>query len=270
VADTVRDEFGRLVSFTSVPQRVVSLSPTTTEIIFTIGANARLIGRSHWDHWPAAAMAVPDMGDAIRPNVEQLVAAHPDLVILYASEANESAAARLQRAGIRTLSLRISTVEEFYRDTRLLGRLLGDSAAGDQVADSVFRSLARVRAATARLPRPSVVWPVAARPPMVVGGGSFMNDLIEAAGARNVYAALPGPSRPVSIEDIVAHDPDFIIRGGSLDVSPSLDGAWLAIDAVRDGRIIHVPTTLVARPSVQMGMAAAALARALHRGIQLP
>ncbi|HEY8310643.1 MAG TPA: ABC transporter substrate-binding protein, partial [Gemmatimonadaceae bacterium] len=98
-----RDDFGRAISYATPPLRVVSLNPTTTETIFAIGAGSRLIGRSHWDEWPAAAKAVPDMGNGIGVNVEQIVAAHPDLVLLYASEDNRPAADQLESSGIHTL-----------------------------------------------------------------------------------------------------------------------------------------------------------------------
>lgn len=265
----LRDDFGRAINPAATPTRVVSLNPTTTEIIYAIGAQSRLIGRSHWDKWPAEATAKRDLGDGISPNIEQLIAAHPDLVILYATGANRDAAARLAHAGIATLSLRINTVGEFDRATRMLGRVLGDSAAGAFVADSVERSLGRVRAATRDLPHPTAVWRIAERPPMVVGGGSFMSELLVAAGARNLYAAIPQPSPIVAIEDIVAKDPDVVLVGGDIGSNTSITGAWSAIPAVARGKVVAVPSDLVARPSVQMGEAAVALARALHPGLVL-
>jgi ABC-type Fe3+-hydroxamate transport system substrate-binding protein len=152
----IRDDFGRAVVTDGTARRVVSLNPTTTETIFAIGAGSRLVGRSRWDEWPAAARAVRDMGDGIGPNVEEIVAARPDLVVLYATEDNRSAAERLESAGIRTLSLRIDRVADFDRDTRLLGRVLGDSAQAALVADSVIASLRRVQRATSGLSHPSV------------------------------------------------------------------------------------------------------------------
>ncbi|MGI8510488.1 MAG: ABC transporter substrate-binding protein [Gemmatimonadaceae bacterium] len=267
IADTrgpMRDDFGRQVDLTTRPTRVVSLNPTTTEIIFAIGAQSRLIGRSHWDKWPAAAKSKPDLGDGIRPNVEQLIAAAPDVVILYATEANRDASTRLAHAGIATISLRINTVQQFDRATRLLARVFGDSLAGAVVADSVERSLARVRDATRDLPHPTVVWRLADRPPIVVGGGSFMNEMLQAAGATNLYAQIAEPSPVVSIEDIVTRDPDVVVIGGDIGASATSFGAWNAVPAVRQGKVISVSSDLVARPSVQMGAAAWALARALH------
>jgi ABC-type Fe3+-hydroxamate transport system substrate-binding protein len=265
----LRDDFGRVISFASVPQRVVSLNPTTTETIFAIGAGSRLIGRSHWDEWPAAAKAVADMGNGIGLNVEKIVAARPDLVILYASEDNRAAAARLESAGIRTLSLRIDRVAEFNRAILLLGRVLGDSANAAFVSDTVNASLRRVANSTSGLHHPTVVWPIIDASPMVVGGGSFMNDLLEIAGARNLYADFKQPSPVVSMEDVVTRNPDFIIHGGEGGSTASLGGAWKAVPAVSLGHVIAIPETVILRPSVQMGAGAAVLARALHPGIAL-
>jgi iron complex transport system substrate-binding protein len=266
----VRDDFGRAISFTAHPHRVVSLNPTTTETIFAIGAGALLAGRSHWDEWPEAARQVPDMGNGIGPNVEKIVAAHPDLVLLYASEDNRPAAERLESAGIRTISLRIDRIADFDRSVRLLGRVLGDSAAAALVADTVRASLRRVAAATRDLHKPSVVWPLIDTSPMVVGGGSFMNELLTIAGARNVYAYLPQPSPVVSIEDVISKNPDFVVRGGEGGSEAPLAGVWRAVPAIAQQHVIRIPLTMILRPSVQMGTAATVLARALHPGIVLP
>lgn len=269
-ATTPRDDFGRAISFETAPQRVVSLNPTTTETIFAIGAGSRLIGRSHWDEWPAAASTVPDMGNGIGVNVERVVAAHPDLVILYASEDNRAAAARLESSGIRTLSLRIDRIADFDRAILLLGRVLGDSAQATYVRDTVSATLQRVARATSTLHHPTVVWPLIDASPMVVGGGSFMNELLNVAGARNIYAGLAQPSPLVAIEDVAAKNPDFVIRGGEGGSVTPLGGVWRAVPAVALGHVIRVPLTLVLRPSVQMGSAATALARALHPTVVLP
>ena len=265
-----RDDFGRRIDFSRTAHRVVSLNPTTTETIFAIGAGDRLIGRSHWDEWPAQASAVADLGDGIGPSVEAVLAARPDLVVLYASEDNRPAAERLESAGIRTISLRIDRIADFNRAIAILGRILDASAAAKTVGDSVSASLTRVAAATHTLPRPSVVWPLMDTSPMVVGGGSFINELLQIAGARNVYGDTPKPSPVVSMEDLVTRNPDLVIRGGEGGSTALLPAAWNAVPAVAAGRIVRIPLTLVLRPSVQMGTAATIIARALHPGLVLP
>src|SRR3954468_18447371 len=80
----VLDDFGTPIVFASPAQRIVSLNPTTTEILFAIGAASRIVGRSKWDSWPDSARFIPALGDALRPNMESVLTAHPDLVLLYA------------------------------------------------------------------------------------------------------------------------------------------------------------------------------------------
>lgn len=265
------DDFGHAIPRAGTRARIVSLNPATTELLFAMGAGDRLVGRSRWDEWPRAALAVPALGDAIRPSVEQVLSARPDVVILYATADNRGAAARLNAAGVATIAFRIDRARDFDRAARLIGLAIGDSSRAAAVADSVIATLRRVRAATAGLPHPTVVWPVSLRPPMVAGAGSFMNDLIAAAGARNVYGDVARPSPVVSLEDLARRDPERVIVGSpdaTLDVER--DPAWRVIEAVRARRIVRVPRDLTDRPSVRMGEAALALARALHPGVRLP
>jgi len=266
----VRDDFGVAVALAPIPQRVVSLNPTTTELIFALGGEGRLVGRSRWDEWPAAAKQIPALGDAIRPSIERVLAARPDLVVLYATPDNRAAYDRLRAAGVRAVALRIDHIAQFESAARLLGRMLGSAAAGERVADSVAATLDRVRNATRDLPRPSVVWPVSASPPIVIGGGSYMSELLEITGARNVYGTMRAPSPVVSLEDVVARNPDIVIRGGDDNPSSAWSTTWSVVPAVRQGHVVRVPTDLVSRPSVHLGEAAVALARALHPDAVIP
>lgn len=259
-----RDDFGDALPTGRTPTRIVSLNPTTTEILFAIGAGPRLVGRTHWDQWPDSARLVPDLGDGLRPNLEAVLGAHPDLVVLYASADNRAAAARLRDAGVRVVAFRIDRLDDFRRDTRLLGRVVGDSLRADSVVDSVDATLRRVRAATASLPRPTVFFELNERPLITIGGGSYLNDLVAIAGARNVYATLPAPSPVVTLEDVVHRDPDFVLTTPEAVPQLLADPAWRALRAVRERRVLAFDTNLVTRPAVRLGEAAVSLARLLH------
>jgi ABC-type Fe3+-hydroxamate transport system substrate-binding protein len=263
---SIRDDFGAPLALDRAPARIVSLNPTTTEILFAIGAGRRLVGRSQYDVFPDSARLVPDLGLAIRPNVEALLAAHPDLVILYASADNKPAADRLRQAGIATAAFKIDSISTFARVTRLLGRLTGDSARAAGVVDSVMATLARVRAATSTLPRPTAFLHVWERPVIAIGGGSFMSELLDIAGARNIYASDPRPSLTVTIEDVVARDPDVVLITPDAAAKIRRSATWRTLRAVRDGHVLTYDTLLVARPSVQLGAAAASLAQLFHPG----
>jgi len=263
-AALARDDFGQAVSVDRVPSRIVSLNPATTEILFTIGAGSRLVGRSEYDLWPDSARLVPALGDAIRPNVEVVLASRPDLVILYASEDNRGPAERFRAAGVSTLSLKIDHISDFKRATALLGVILRDSARAQVVIDSVYGSLERVRVSSATLPRPSVFWHIWDAPLITIGRGSFMNELVDIAGGRNIYADIAGPSKSVALEDVAKRNPDFILAGPIGAATIRKDPRWRIVRAARDGKVLVVDTTLVARPSVRLGEAAESLARLLH------
>ena len=264
---TVSDDFGDPVRIGSVPARIVSLTPSTTEILFALGAGGRVVGRSDFDLWPVEARQIPSLGNGIQPNVEAVLGTHPDLVVLYASQDNRPAADRLRAAGVSTLALRDDHISDFRRTTQLLGAILRDSARARTVTDSVYRTLDRVRAATAGLPRPTVFWHIWDAPLITIGAGSFMNELVDIAGASNVYAAdITGPSKPISLEDVARRNPDFILAGPIGAQKIAGDPRWRIVRAARDNKVLIVDTVLVARPALRLGEAAVSLANLLHPG----
>jgi iron complex transport system substrate-binding protein len=258
------DDFGDTIRLAARPTRIVSLNPTTTEILFALGASKQLIGRTQYDMWPDSARFIPDLGPGIRPNVEAVLSARPDLVLLYASADNRSAATRLRQAGIVTAAFKVDSIAEFDRLTRLLGRMIGDSARGAFVADTVKRTLDSVRAATRGLRRVTVVIPTWYEPLIVIGGGSFMSELVEIAGGRNVYDSTPAPSPTVAFEDILRLNPEFVLTGPERASRIRTMAKWRTLPAVREGRFLVFDTAVVLRPAVRLGEGAVSIARLLH------
>jgi iron complex transport system substrate-binding protein len=262
------DDFGDTIVVSSAPRRVVSLNPATTDLVFALGAGSRLVGRTHWDLYPEAAKDVPDLGSGIRPNVEVVLGAHPDLVLLYASKDNRAAATMLRSAGVNTLSLKIDHIADFDKAARLIGRMLGDSARGAAVSDSVKKTLQLVRDRTRDLEKPTVFWHVWDAPLITIGNGSYMNELVEIAGGTNVYGDVDEVSPQVSIEDVLRRNPKYIITGPEGKQKLSADARWSQAEAVRANRLLVVDTTIVGRPSVRLGEAAVHLAKLFHPEIQ--
>lgn len=265
------DDFGDTIraGTSTAPARIASLNPATTELLFALGAGPRLVARTTWDVWPDAARAVTDVGPGLRPNVEAVLARHPDLVVLYASAENRLAAQQLRSAGIAVVALRTDKLEDFVRTSRELGRAVGESASAALVVDTMQRTLARVRAATAHLDHPTVFWHVWDSPIYTIGSGSFLDELLTIAGGANIYADRKEPSPQVSLEDIIRRDPHIILAGTSGRTSLTSGPLWQGVRAVREGRVFVVDTNLVGRPSVRAGEAAASIARLLHPGIAL-
>jgi iron complex transport system substrate-binding protein len=261
-----RDDFGVVIDVPRFPRRIVSLNPTTTEVLFAIGASSRLVGRSQWDVFPDSARFVPSVGQALRPNIEAVVAVHPDLVLLYASADNRAAFDRLRQSGITAVAFNIDSVEQFVRDTRLIGAMTGDSVRAASLADSVQATLARVRAATASLVHPTVFVLAWDKPIIAVGGGSFLTELLEVAGAHNVYADISAPSGPVTLEDVVRRNPEIVLAAPEFVATMRSSPSWRTIPAIRKGRLMAFDTLLVGRPSATLGAAAVSLAELLHPG----
>lgn len=260
---TVIDDFGDTSRFARPAQRVVSLNPVTTELLFALGVGDRAVGRTTWDLFPEAAKAVPDLGPGMGPNVEAVMGQRPDLVLLYASESNRAAVQQLRAAGIATLTHRTDKVADLQRVLPVIAAALGVDSIGRLVADSVRASVEAVRA----MPRPSepvrAFWHIWDAPIMTIGGGSYMSELLEIAGAVNVFADAEQPSPAVSLEEIARRNPDVILAGPNNARKLRANPLWQAVPAVRAGRILVIDTTVVGRPGVRMGEAARFLRRAL-------
>lgn len=273
-AAPARDDYGVAIDYAARARRIVSLNPTTTELLYALGAEASLVGRSRWDRWPPAAQDVPEVGDAIRPSVERVVALRPDLVLLYASGDNRAAAQAMAAAGLRVVALRVDRIADFERCVRVLGGLTGRGGEAAVALDTMRASLAAVRAmmdsVARRDGRPSVFLHVWDNPLLAIGGASYLSELVEVAGGRNVYGDIDQPSPQVSFEDLARRDPAVILAGPAEVPRLAGESRWKGLRAVREGRVLAYDTTLVSRPSLRLGEGARALARLLHPGARLP
>ena len=260
----VTDDAGRRVALAAPARRVVSLLPSFTELLFAIGAGDRLVGRTTWCDYPPAALAVPSVGDGMPPNVEAVAARHPDLVVLYRSGPNVTAAEQLERLGIRTVLLDLNLLEHLGPAARRLGVLTDRRAA----ADSLARAMDSL-ASQPPTPGPrSLVFIVWDNPPIVIGAGSYLDRLAALAGARNVFHDIRSPSAQVSIETIAARDPDFVAALSDSAVPPRYAGRpeWRVVRAVRARRFLFLPGQLFGRP----GPRAAEAVRELRRRLEQP
>jgi ABC-type Fe3+-hydroxamate transport system substrate-binding protein len=265
----LRDDFDHVVRLSTPPTRIVSLNPATTELLFAIGAGARVVGRTQYDNWPDSARLVPSVGQGIRPNLEAVLARRPDLVILYASDADRGTVDRLAAAGVPAIALRDDHIRDLERVTMMLGTIVGDTVRARAVVDSVTATLDRVRRATAPLPHPTVFIHAWEKPLMTLGGGSFISELVAIAGARNIYDSLTAPSQSVTIEDVVRRNPDYILVSPGEERNIVATPRWQSLAAVRAGRVVAYDTNLVARPAVKLGEAAVSLAKIFHPELHL-
>ena len=241
------DDAADSVSLAAPAERIASLIPTTTELLFALGAGPRVVGRTKWCDWPAEAAQVTNLGDGIGPNVEAILEVQPDLVLLYQSARNTEAAERLRSMGIPALLLRTDSFDDFRRTALLLGTASGLGSEAERLVAAFDSGLATVDR-RGRTGAPKVLILAWDQPPMTIGRGSFLHELVDRAGGRNIFADLTTPDAPVSLEAIAERAPDLVLTTSE---SPAFARRpeWRVIPAVRARRFVVVTGSEFSRPS---------------------
>jgi len=265
----IEDDADSMVVLEAVPQRIVSLVPVATEILFSLGEGARLVGRSRFDDYPPEARLIVDVGDAIRPSVETVLLTDPDLVILIGGSDNADAVREMERLGIPHLVVLFNTLDDLHDNIMRIGDIVERAGRAVALWERIDAELAAVRAAVAGKPSPAVYYDVGYPPAFTIGAGSYLDALLSVAGGRNVFGDLAAPSPRVSLEAIIARDPDVIVYpvGGTGPVHAAGPGerpGWGNLRAVRGGAVLRVPAELLHRLGPRVGEAARVLAAALH------
>lgn len=265
---TLRDDLGRRVRLEAPPERIVSLVPAFTEILFAVGAGGRLAGRTRYGVHPREARRVPSVGEGVRPSLEMVVAREPDLVLLYAGAENRSAAEQLEGLGVPALALEHDGIGDLFRNLALLGRLTGREEPARRLKERLRCQLETVGGVASEPEPRRVYYEVWADPPMTVGAGSYLDSLLAVAGGVNVFGDLEAPSPRVGLEAVTARRPDLVLvsrRGAGSGAAPVAGRpGWDVLEAVREGRVREVDGDLVHRLGPRLGEAAAALAATLH------
>ncbi len=261
----VVDDAGDSVAVRIPATRVVSLIPASTELLFAIGAGAALVGRTEWCNFPPEAAAVPNLGAGINPNLEAVVSARPDLVILYNSAQHAGAASRLRELGIPAIRINTDALADVPRIGALLGRLTGHAREADSMSAAFDAALASATTDPGSAPRTTVLLLVWEQPPMTIGRGSFLSELVERAGGENLFADVSASSGPVSIEAVSARDPDLILTTAAGPASFAKRPEWQVVRAVRERRFLNVSGSEYDRPGPRSPRAIRALAQRLRR-----
>lgn len=256
------DDAGDTVALSAPATRVVSLIPTTTELLFALGAGPSVVGRTTWCDWPPDARAVADLGDGISPSVEAIVGTRPELVVLYRSATNATVVRQLRAQGVNTIQLRVDNLADMARAIRVLGHAVGRERTADSLERAVDSSLATVSAPNDS--GPSAFLLVWEQPLTTIGRGSFLDELVQRAGGRNVFDDVSASSAPVSLEAVVTRDPDIVLALSPGRAATPVRAEWKAIRAVRDGRYVALEGSTFLRPTPRVADAIAALRRTLN------
>lgn len=272
---SLADDEGSLVTIEAEPQRIISLSPANTEIVFALGLGDRLVGGTDYDDYPAAAAELPDVATFTGVIMEQVVAARPDLVLAGGSDfTNPDDITRMRDLGYPVLVTYPTDVGGVFDDIELIGRSIGASEAAMALTEGMAADIAAIEAATSELgTRPRTFYEVGSEPEIYgPADDSFLADMVVLAGGEPVTSGDP-IVWSIPVERLIEADPEVIIVGDALwGVCPSDVAArpgWDSMTAVRDGGVRTIGFADVTRPGPRLAEAVAAIARAIHPDIDL-
>jgi iron complex transport system substrate-binding protein len=269
----VIDATGHEVRLGGPAGRVISLIPSLTDWIIALGEAERLVARTDYDTDPAIAH-LPSVGGGLDPSVEWLASRRPELVLAWPDAPNRSMVARLGSVGIPVYTAPIQTIEQALSAASDLGRLLDADPAAARAIARVQNGLDRVTSQAPVGPAPSVLLLIGLAPITAAGSGTFLDQLLVAAGGRNAIADVPVAWPNLSLEEVVRRAPDVVIVAGSAADGSDHDHAralaarpgWRDVPAVRQGRVHAVDPDVVHRPGPRLHESAALLARLIHGG----
>lgn len=258
----ITDDLGAVVHFERAPQRIVTLLPSLAETVCELGQCQRLVGVDRYTNWPAAVQALPKVGGGLDPNIEQIVALRPEVVLMATSS---RAGERLRALGVKVVALEPKTHADVQRVLLKMGQLL-------EVPDAqkVWRTIdAAVMAAAQSLPpgvRGTRVYFEVNPGPYAAGESSFIGETLSRLGARNIVPASLGPFPKLNPEYIVRANPDLIMVGQRSVESMAQRPGWMSMRAMREQRLcvfsIEESDTLI-RPGPRMAEGARLMARCL-------
>ena len=210
-ASRVVDDAGHAFVFARPPQRVVTLAPSLTELVFAAGAGAALVGTSALSDFPPAARTIPRVGDAGRLDVERVIALRPDVVLIWQRGGTSRELEQLESAGIRLFQLEPRRLDDVARAIERLGVLLGHQVEANRRARDLRASLDRLRSAHAGAAKVTVFYQVWRQPLMTINGRHLIDEIITLCGGRNVFAGLAPLVPTLSTEAVVAVDPEAML-----------------------------------------------------------
>jgi len=244
-----------LIALASLPalaaERVVSLAPSLSEIMLELDAADRLVGVLDGGERPAALQSVPSVGRYGQVEMETLLSLRPDLVLLWPDSVPRSQREQLQQFGIPVLVVDNKPgSKDWPNNCVVVGNAVGRAEQGERLAEQFRAGLAELRSHYLRAEPLRVFYQIWNRPLYTLGGRQIISEAIEVCGGQNVFADLTLAAPQVSVEAVLARDPEVILAGSGAQLDEWQ--AWPQLSAVRSGRLLEVPDKGLERPSFQM------------------
>lgn len=256
----------------TAPKRIVTLAPSCAEMIAGLGLGDAIVGVTEYTDWPARAETLPKVGSYVKLNVEAIVALKPDLVVATDDGNPPATLRRLERAGLRVVTLTLRDFASIQQSLRRLGAITGRTAEARRAVAEMRRVAGCVATRTQAARRPRVLFAYQLAPVVSAGSRTFTTELLAMAGADSVTANVAQSYPRLTSESIVANAPEVIVVSS---MSPETDAdrwrnwlnRWPGIPAVKNRRVHMIDSTNVDRPSQRIVHGLTLLARTIHPGL---
>ncbi|BDH62223.1 putative ABC transporter substrate-binding lipoprotein YvrC [Lysinibacillus sp. PLM2] len=268
-AFTVVDDRGVEVTFDKIPETIVSLQPSNTEILFELGVGERIIGVTKYDFYPEQALEIEKVSDLSTVNIERIVEMHPDIVFAYTSGSDDQIN-QLENVGLKVFVIKsASSIEDIYGDIRQLANVMGVEDKGEKVISDIQSQIDAVREKTEAIPQKKKVYFEISPAPDIwsIGSGTFQQELISAAGVENIYGDQQGWFS-VSEEDILTRNPEAIITTVNYGDDPIAEinsrNGWSSVTAIQNKAVYFLNPDILDRPGPRIGEAVEIIASSIY------
>lgn len=264
----VNDDTGNQVTLAEPAQRIISLAPHITELLFAAGAGDAVIGAVSYSDYPPAARQIPRVGDYESPNLETIMGLRPDLIVAWQAGNSTARVEQLRALGLTVFVSQPRYLDDIATSIERLGRLAGTTPVAYPQARKFRQELTRLQRRYAQRPAVTLFYETWNQPLMTVNGEHVISDVIRLCGGRNVFADLPGLSLTIGVESVLNADPQAIVASGMGEERPQWLDAWHdwpQLRAVRDGYLFFIPPDLLQRHSPRILQGAQRLCDFLER-----
>ena len=263
------------------PQRIVSTAPSITELLYALGLGDRVVGVTRFCRYPPEAQLKPKIGDYTAPNLEAIAALRPDLVVIQTNPIH--LADRLATLKLHVLEIDQENIAAIYKSIHEVGAATGTEQRAAQLSDSIREGLSKIQISVSGLPRVRTMFVIGRSPDrldglVVVGRASYLNEAIEIAGGENVFKDAKAAYPEVSLEEVMARNPEVIVDMGDMSDTVAVTeqhkrnvvALWDRIPtlaAVKQHRVFAVASDVYVVPGPRVIDAAKAFSKMLHPGL---
>lgn len=263
---TIKDFMGREFTIEKEPQRIVSMAPSNTEILYELGLADKIVGVSDYDDYPPEVSQKPKMGGFSTPNIEAIAGAEPDVVLVDDGTFGKENAEKLEEMGIPVIITVPDSFDDIYTSYEMIGKITGTQDKAEEIIKKIKDGISSIQEKVKDRDRPKVYFAVSVgQSNYTAGKGTFIDAAINIAGGENVASDVEG-WQDYSLEKLVEHNPDIIIatnHAGDVDKLNEKPG-YKETNAAKNGKIFVIDENIITRPTERILEGINELAKIIH------